>query len=88
MKQFYICGNCGSTTNGTKITRGSFWIELVLWMAFILPGLIYSIWRLTTRKFVCPVCREPGIVPVDSPRGRNLTVEFTKADVHSNGGRP
>lgn len=70
-----ICTACGTIGYPKKVTKGSFAIELVLWLAFILPGLIYSLWRLTTRYKACPQCRSPYIVPLNSPRGRKLAAE-------------
>lgn len=61
------CKTCGTTGPTTTRTRGSIWIEIVLWLCFIVPGLIYSLWRLTTKQQVCGACESTEIVPVDSP---------------------
>lgn len=50
------CPNCKYEGNGKRIVKGSFWIEVILWLCFIVPGLIYSLWRLTNKKWVCPRC--------------------------------
>lgn len=66
-----VCTQCGCT--GTEShTKGSFLIELVLWLFMCLPGLIYSIWRLTTRGQVCSSCKSDRLVPAHSPTGQNL----------------
>ena len=39
------CPHCGVTGMPRKVTKGSFGIELILWLFFLLPGLIYSVWR-------------------------------------------
>jgi hypothetical protein len=75
-----ICTNCGHTGNPTKHTRGSFLIELVLWLTFIVPGLIYSLWRLTTKERVCRKCGSSNLVPADTPRGRKLMEEFSTTE--------
>jgi proteolipid membrane potential modulator len=67
------CGHCGPTKTHTK---GSFLIELVLWICALLPGLIYSLWRLTTRQRVCRKCESSSLVPADTPRGRQLLEQF------------
>jgi hypothetical protein len=72
----FICGNCGSMGKAKRAVKGSFWIELLLWLCFILPGLIYSIWRLTSRHSACQECGSSELVPVDSPRGKKLIAEF------------
>ncbi len=51
---------------------GSFLVELALWLFFLLPGLIYTIWRLTTKREGCSHCGAADVVPVDSPVGRQL----------------
>lgn len=61
------CMTCGSDGPTKQLTRGSIWIEIVLWLAFIVPGLIYSVWRMTTRKQVCGTCTSETVIPLDSP---------------------
>ena len=39
---------------------------------FLVPGLIYSIWRLSARKDACPACHGVHLVPADSPAGAQL----------------
>ena len=49
--------------------------EIVLWCLLILPGLIYSLWRVTTRSDVCRACGSSELVPATSPVGKKLLVE-------------
>jgi hypothetical protein len=66
-----VCTQCGCT--GTEShTKGSFLIEVVLWLFLCIPGVIYSIWRLTTRGQVCSACKSDRLVPASSPAGQNL----------------
>lgn len=74
-----ICTNCGFRARGKMHTRGSFAIEVVLWLAFIIPGLIYSLWRLSTRKEVCASCGQATVIPLASPRGQQLAQEYVGA---------
>ncbi|MBI2613318.1 MAG: hypothetical protein HYW62_00885 [Candidatus Levybacteria bacterium] len=81
-----ICTNCYYRGEPKTITRGSFAIELVLWIfffwAFLIPPLVYSIWRLTTRTKACPKCGQTALIPEDSPRGVELAKKHTlKGDV-------
>ena len=50
------CPNCKYEGPGKYFTKGSFLIELCLWFIFIVPGFIYSIWRLTNKGYICPRC--------------------------------
>ena len=68
-KELY-CQHCGAVAAPKKVTKGSFLIEIFLWLMLIVPGLIYSLWRLTTKEKVCPRCGAPNMIPIDSPRAR------------------
>lgn len=61
------CMTCGVDDRAKTITRGSTAIELILWLCFIVPGLIYSIWRLNTRYEGCASCGAKTLVPMKSP---------------------
>jgi hypothetical protein len=50
---------CGFYTRGLNAVKGSFWMELLLWLMFFPIGIIYSIWRLTGRTTRCPKCGIP-----------------------------
>src|SRR5947208_13045438 len=52
-----VCTNCGYVRNPISITRGAFAIEVLLWLFFLVPGIIYSVWRLTSRYAACPKCK-------------------------------
>ena len=71
-----ICTKCGTVGMGKMFTPGSMFCELVLWLAFLLPGLIYSVWRLSSKKRVCESCGSADLIPVDSPAGQKLLKEF------------
>lgn len=64
------CQHCGSVGPARKHTKGSFALEVVLWLCFIVPGVIYSVWRLTTREWVCGTCGAPNTIPTDSPNAK------------------
>ena len=68
-----ICPSCG-TQGSRSETRGSIFIEIILWLCFIIPGLIYSLWRLTTRHKVCRACGS-SVIPLFSPRGQQMLRE-------------
>ena len=55
------CPVCKHTGPPKRVTPGSFWIEVVLWLFFIIPGVIYSLWRLSARKSICTRCGNPYV---------------------------
>lgn len=71
-KEKVICGACGTVGLGKSHTKGSFLIEVVLWLLFCVPGVIYTLWRLTSKTTVCRKCESPDLIPVSSPLGKKL----------------
>jgi len=67
-----VCTNCGYVGNPISITRGDFAIEVLLWLFFLVPGIIYSVWRLASRYAACPKCKAPNTIPVGSPVAQRL----------------
>lgn len=67
-----VCMVCEYAGPPKKKTEGSFLLEVVLWILFIVPGLLYSIYRQTTRHDVCRQCGAGVLVPKGSPRGREI----------------
>lgn len=64
------CPQCGTVSNGRRHVPGSILIEILLWLCFLIPGIIYSIWRLSSAKKACSSCNASGLIPVTSPRAR------------------
>jgi hypothetical protein len=73
-----ICVECGYQGHPKTITRGSLLTELMLWLLLIVPGVIYSIWRLTTRYRGCPECGA-HMIPGDTPMGKMLLQQASSA---------
>ena len=79
-----VCTNCGSRGFPKKITKGSFLIELVLWLCFFIPGLIYSCWRVSSRYEACPNCKAPNMLPFNSPRAQDILKQTSNTVKHNN----
>jgi hypothetical protein len=77
MTKELVCTQCGTIGTGKTLTKGSIIIEFILWLCFIIPGLIYSIWRMTSRVKVCKVCESASLIPVDSPSGKKVIAAHT-----------
>lgn len=71
-----ICRSCGAVGDAAIHTPGSIGIELILWCCFIVPGLIYSIWRHAKRGAACAQCHSHDLVAVGSPIGRKLMADL------------
>jgi len=62
-----FCTSCGHTGRAKKETPGSFIFEIVLWLCFLIPGIIYSFWRITHKYSCCAKCGNRSVIPSDSP---------------------
>lgn len=76
-----ICRHCGTAQRGQSALPGSGWIELVLWLCWVVPGLIYSIWR-RGGKPACTSCGSRDLVDESTPVGKQLLQQ------HYPGGAP
>lgn len=74
-----ICTLCGYTGSSKKKVKGNFLTEVILWLFFLIPGLIYSIWRLTSKQDVCPKCGNASMIPSDTPMGQKMMADFPVA---------
>lgn len=72
----YVCTSCGFYGAGKTAIKGNGAIEIILWLCFLIPGLIYSIWRSTSRHKVCPMCKNATLVPDHTPIGRKMIREY------------
>ena len=69
MPKKFICSNCGYLGRPETQKKGSERMEMMMWWCFLLPGFIYSTWRIITRYKVCPECKSPYVVPVTHQQG-------------------
>ena len=65
------CRNCGHRGQTQSTVRGSIVLEIVLWICFIVPGLIYSVWRYTSRHQICSACHSDKVIPLDAPAAQS-----------------
>ncbi len=56
------CKSCKNKTMNPK-RKGNGWIEIILWICYIIPGLIYSIWRRSGQPNICPTCNKNTLIP-------------------------
>jgi hypothetical protein len=51
------CHICGKDGKGKKVLAGSAGVELLMWIFFLLPGVLYSLWRHSAKSYQCPHCQ-------------------------------
>jgi hypothetical protein len=72
MTEQKLCTVCGAVGTTKRNMKGSLLTELLLWCFFLLPGLIYSIWRHSTIAQVCRICGSPAVIHMASPVARQV----------------
>jgi hypothetical protein len=68
----YVCIDCGCQRDPISVKRGLLVIEIFMWLLYILPGVIYSIWRRVRKQQVCPKCQNPSVVLTSSTRAMEM----------------
>ena len=74
-KGMMFCTSCGAVGGSKRHVPGSILIEIVLWLCFLIPGLIYTIWRYSASKRACRVCSMPTLIPAGSPLAQKMLKE-------------
>ena len=72
----WVCPNRGHYGWPARFTRGSLLVELPQWLFFVLPDVIYSAWRLTTRFRGCASSSQPGVVGAPTSRALQLMQQY------------
>jgi hypothetical protein len=67
MTEQKLCTACGAVGPTRRNIKGSILTEIILWFFFLIPGLIYTIWRHSTVAQVCRNCGNSSVIPVNSP---------------------
>lgn len=68
----HVCTLCCSQVRPVAITPGTFGMECLLWLCFLVPGVIYSIWRIASRYAGCPVCKAKNCIPIETPAAQSI----------------
>lgn len=68
----WYCPSCGTLGSPKTYTKGHFLMEVILWCCLLVPGVLYSLWRLSSKYKGCPSCQHPGMIPADSPQAKKL----------------
>ena len=75
MSDELICTACGHVGSSKTITKGHFALEVVLWLCFLVPGFVYSVWRHASRYEACPVCGNENLLPMSAPMAQKFLKE-------------
>jgi hypothetical protein len=53
----YACAFCGEVDMPEVVRGGEVWIHAMGYLAWIVPGILYGMWRNRHRKLKCRKCR-------------------------------
>src|ERR1043166_2982469 len=69
------CTRCGHIGPPGFFTGGSPFVAAILWLCLIVPGLLYSMWKIARSRGVCTRCGDTILVPPDSALAKQLSEE-------------
>lgn len=72
MAKVLVCTQCGYVGRPRYAAKGSLGVEILLWFFFLLPGIIYSVWRLSSKANSCPQCKGSSLIPLTSPNAKKI----------------
>lgn len=72
MPQEMLCTRCYREAKPKTHTPGSFIVELALYLLLVVPGLLYSGYRIANRHKVCRYCGSPELVDLSSPAAQEI----------------
>ena len=72
-RPIYVCRNCAYAGKSEKFREGSLKIEILLWCALIIPGIIYTLWRRAHTVNICPKCHFGPMMLSDSGLGYRMS---------------
>jgi hypothetical protein len=75
-RRLKVCKDCGHYGVAKASAQGSIWIEIVLWLFLLVPGLVYSAWRVSKKGKCCAVCGSFDTLPPASPLAAELVARF------------
>lgn len=75
-----VCQNCGHVDLPSRKQRGHTLITIILLFFWIIPGIIYYIWRSTDRSLRCDRCHSINVIPMDTEAARM----YVRPDVNVN----
>jgi DNA-directed RNA polymerase subunit RPC12/RpoP len=75
-----LCKSCGRISEPEHKLKGHVAITIILLLFWIIPGLIYMIWRRTGIKDTCSVCGSNNIIPTGSPEAIKIIEQREQED--------
>lgn len=57
------------------------WVEFVLYLCYLFPGIIYSVWRRSDKPNVCPLCNTPGLVSAAVAKAKPAAAIETRDEI-------
>ncbi|QXZ09965.1 hypothetical protein KUF54_01445 [Comamonas sp. Y33R10-2] len=74
-----VCRNCEEIGDVRTQDSGNAYIELALWLCFLVPGIIYSAWRRRNKVQLCGACGSKNLVAARTAAGRKIIGEHMPA---------
>lgn len=77
-----ICRNCGHEGGTERKLKGHFFITLILLLFYIIPGIVYMVWRRAGLHDSCTKCGSLNVVPSGSAEALTIAATRITPDTH------
>lgn len=72
----FVCTTCGTMFNRPKIVKPGHWlITVVLVFFYIIPAVIFEVWRTAKERKCCPSCGAATVIPSASTFGQRIVAQ-------------
>lgn len=74
------CTQCLYEGKAKVYISGSLFFEICLWLCFLVPGFLYTVWRRTGGAYEgCPDCKSNRVVSLDTWKKRSEQKDLPEA---------
>ena len=75
----YYCNSCHNYS-ANALRKGNTLIEVVLYLFYIVPGIVYSIWRRNSPPNVCPLCTSANLIDASLAKEISTSSQISNRD--------
>ena len=76
VSQNKLCVTCKSVGEPIMNKPGSGWVTFILAWFFIVPAIIYEVWRSVSKYGTCSKCQSKTLIEINSPEAKRIFSEI------------
>jgi hypothetical protein len=77
-----LCNNCHYLGIAKLKRRGNFFVNWILMLLFVVPGIVYALWRICSPRLQsCPQCLSLNTIPAKSLAAKKVVAELNETEI-------